>query len=282
MLALIDGDVLCYRACKPRWVKNSRKLGGQAFFDLDADGNTVAQVYDADDDAEYLEQCWKNFPRELDKLLGEVWANDYLMAVKSPTNFRDVLFDGYKAIRVKASKEGHQTNPVARFVPTIRKLAVKEGYAIEADFREADDFIRIWATEAERAGDPYVVCSIDKDLRCIPGQHLLMGRGQEKHVHHVVTPEAGRQLYYAQILQGDPTDSIPGLPGIGPVKANKLIQHCETDAEFQEAVISAYLEYYGDDWHHYLLINAKLIHLQRDVNDFFSFKDWPLAKELIG
>lgn len=282
MLALIDGDVLCYRACKPRWVKNSRKLGGQAFFDLDDAGKPIPQQYTAEEDAEYLETCWKNFPKELDMLLGELWSTDYLMAVKSPTNFRDVLFDGYKDKRKLAASTGHQSNPVGRFVPSIRRLAVKAGYAIEAHDREADDYLRIWATEAERAGDPFTVCSIDKDLRCIPGQHLVMGRGQDKHRIIQVSQQEARELYYAQLLAGDPTDSIPGLPGVGLITAKKLLKGCETDAEFQEAVVAQYIAQYDDDWHHNMLINAKLIHLQRDLNDYFSLAEWPLAKSLLG
>jgi hypothetical protein len=67
---------------------------------------------------------------------------------------------------------------------------------------------------------------------------------------------------------------------VGKVKAAKLLADCETEEEFQEVVLGEYILAYGGDWVHYLLANAKLIHLQRDVGDYFSFVDWPMMERL--
>ena len=159
----------------------------------------------------------------------------------------------------------------------LRKLAVAEDYAIESVGREADDLLRIWAEQARAAGDPYIICSIDKDLKCIPGKHFLM---HKKEIIEISELEALRH-YYEQLLKGDPTDNIPGVPRVGQVKAEKILAPFNTEQEFQEQVVEQYLMAYGEDkWKDYLLSNAKMIHLQKHESDYFSFDSWPIIKEL--
>jgi 5'-3' exonuclease len=161
-------------------------------------------------------------------------------------------------------------------VPALRKLAVKSELAIPAVGCEADDLMRTWAGQVERAGHEYIICSIDKDLLCIPGKHYRM---REKKLITVSHEEAMRH-YYEQLLKGDGVDNIPGIPGIGVVKATKILKDCKNEGEFQETVVGQYLASYGDDWYSHLLSNAKLIHLQHHPDDYFSFENWPVVKEL--
>jgi DNA polymerase-1 len=172
------------------------------------------------------------------------------------------------------------TNPAAEFVPSLRELAVFEGYAVPSDGREADDLLRTWANEARRAGKDYIICSIDKDLRCIPGKHYWMHFQPEKQMMLEISEEQAKRFYYEQLLKGDPTDNIPGVPRIGEVKASKIITACDTEAEMQEAVVEQYVIAYGDVWYDYFISNAKLIHLQNHYHDFFDCRHWPIIKEL--
>ena len=270
-LAIIDGDVLCYQACKPRWEKKARVEDGISQISLDEDGKQIPLEWTKEEDRRYLEESWENFKVELQLLLDEVYCTEYLMAVKGDNNFRNLLYPEYKLNRHA------DPNKQNFFVPTLRKLAVYEDFAIESTGREADDLIRIWAEQARESGDDYVICSIDKDLKCIPGKHFLM---HKKELITISEHEAMRH-YYQQILKGDPTDNIPGVPRVGEVKAEKILASCTTEEEFQEKVIEQYLIAYGElEWKDYLLSNAKMIHLQKHELDYFSFASWPIIKEL--
>lgn len=244
--------------------------GGVNTVFLDEHGKTIPVEFTREDDRIYLEQSWDNFQKLLRELLDECYTTDFLMAVKGPDNFRNVLYDEYKLNRHA------DPSTMNKFVPILRKLAVKEELAVESIGREADDLIRMWATQAAAAGDPFVIASIDKDLRCIPGSHYDM---KAKELYNVSELEA-MQLYYGQLLMGDSTDKIPGVPGLGKVKSKAILKGCVSHDDFQDKVVEQYMLAHGDQWREYLLINGKLIHLQRHEDDYFNFNEWPIVQAL--
>lgn len=273
MIAIIDGDVLCYQACLPRWEKKARIQDGFNYISLDEHGKKIPLEYTKEEDRQYLEQSWERLKKDLQELLDTVFCTEYLMAVKGPGNYRNLMYPEYKLNRHADPTKQNE------FVPILRKLAVHEDLAIESDGREADDLMRIWAEQAIAAGDDYIICSIDKDLKCIPGKHYLMHKDKKHTI--VVSPEEAMRHYYEQLLKGDPTDNIPGVPRVGDVKATKLLAPFTTEYDFQTQVVEQYLIAYGEDlWKDYLLSNAKMIHLQKHANDYFSFDNWPLVREL--
>lgn len=237
---------------------------------LDENGRRVPLEFTEEEDRKYLEQSWQNFHRDLQEMLNSVFTSEYLMAVKGPGNFRNMLYPEYKLNRHA------DPNKQNMFVPTIRELAVFEGYAISSDGREADDVLRIWAEQCRKVNDDYVVCTIDKDLQCIPGKHWNI---KKKELTEVSELDALR-FYYTQLLKGDPTDNIPGVPRVGDVKAMRLLADVHTEEEFQYVVVDQYMQAYGDDWENYLLSNGKMIHLQKHPEDYFSISHWPIIKEI--
>jgi len=263
MLALIDGDELCYGACESRW----RNEKGQVVVLL----NKEEKEFTAEEDRRHLEKSWKNLQRLVQETCNKIFASDYLMAVKGPTNYRDDMYPAYKQNRKKPASK---TNNI---VPLLRKLAVREDLAIEATYREADDMLRIWATQATLAGDDFVIVSQDKDLDCIPGKHFNM----RKNVLREVSAHDALRFEYRQLLSGDPTDNIPGVPQIGPIKAEAFLANTITEEEMQEIVVEQYLNAYGDEWRAYLLSNGKMTYLQKHANDFFTLADWPVANGVI-
>jgi len=262
MIGLIDGDVLCYMACKSRYVtaEGHKYLTSQAL------------IFSEAEDERYLDKSWNNFKKALRDLEEELFLDDMLVAVKGPDNFRNIMYPEYKMNRHKDPKQANQ------FVPLIRKLAVHNNLAIESTGREADDLLRIWAYECQHAGVPYIVVSIDKDLKCIPGKHLNI----KKNEFLDIDEEYATRFFYQQLLKGDSTDNIPGIPGVGEVKAEKALKHCKTEEEMQEVVVDQYMQFYDKDWLQYLLSNGKMIYLQRYVNDYFSCRHWPVVEEILS
>jgi len=268
MIALIDGDVLAYGACKARW--QDKAENGMVLRELEEDGSVKPLEFTTEEDRKYLEECWANLQKNLESMLETIFCEQYLMAVKGKGNFRDDLYEDYKANRKKRPSPNI-------FVPAMRELMIMEELAIASDGREADDMLRIWAEQCRMHDIDYIVCSIDKDLKCIPGKHYIM----HKDLVIDIAEEEAMRHYYEQLLKGDPTDNIPGVPRVGEVKAAKVLKPYSKEEDFQEKVISEYIAVYGDEWREYLLINGKLIHLQKDINDYFNLSEWPLAVELL-
>lgn len=134
-------------------------------------------------------------------------------AVKGYGNFRKDLYPEYKANRPQQDEE-------MRELLTYAHQHMVDNYgAVMADGMEADDLVSIWAYEAREAEEQYVVVGIDKDLLQIPGNHYNF----VKKTHEFVDDDVAYYNLMLQCLTGDNTDNIPGIKGVGPAKAKKLL-----------------------------------------------------------
>jgi len=253
-VAIIDGDVVAYGSCGAR-VKDGTRY---TIYELDK------CEFTKEEDEDYLFESWDKFQKFLTELSEICFADRLLVAVKGNGNFRDDLYPAYKANR--------HADPSKRnvFVPLLREMAVEAGLAIAAHGMEADDQLRIWQTECEAKGEDYIICSIDKDLLCIPGKHYQI----HKKNHLVMTPEASLRFFYEQLLKGDPTDNIKGIPKVGDVRATKYLAPFSTEAEFQYVVSEAYQGAFGNSWKTELDLNGKLLYLKKTHDDMFSLDGW--------
>jgi 5'-3' exonuclease len=274
-IAIIDGDVLCYLSFEPRWNYNVDEQGNAVSVYNHETGKFEKQLkeYTQEEDAQYLRETWERFKRKVQETCEEMYCDEYLMAVQGDDNFRCDMYDFYKKHQ---GRIGSKPSEMSKLVPLLRKLAVQEDLAIASHGREADDYIRIWALECTAAGIDYIICSNDKDLKCIPGKHYNL----KTHKHEDVDEAYGLRLYHEQLLMGDSIDNIPGIPGIGPKKAEKILRDCTTLEEFQIKVVETYMDSFGDNWKQHLLANGKLIHIQRHENDWFDLKDWPVVQSI--
>lgn len=261
-MLLIDGDVLAYHSCPPRWQDKVKIEDGIAHKELDEDGKNKEIEFTTVEDQKYMNITWDKFQYKLQDLLNKTFCEEYMMAVGNRDNFRTEMYPDYKGHRVSTNI----------FVPALRELAVYEGLAVFAENREADDYVRTWATECEEAGRGHIVCSIDKDLRCIPGKYYHM----QKEKLEIISEADAKRFYYEQLLMGDPTDKIPGVPGIGPVSAGEFLMYCKTDEEYRREVVNIYKASFDDQWRDYLLSNGKMIHIQRHLKDYFTLEEWGL------
>lgn len=258
MIVLIDGDVFAYDACKSRAKTDEH---GNKYWQTSYEGHGG---FSDEENDEYLENSYMNFVKLIAAVKEKFFAENAFIAVKQNDNYRDDIYSEYKANRRKPEA---LSNP---FVPLIRDRAVTQGLAIPAINREADDLLSIWAYQAIASGDPYVIASIDKDLDCIPGTHY----NPRKAIVYEVSVVEANQFFYKQLLMGDPTDNIPGIPGIGPAKAASILEGIEDEDELQVVVQLSYQDFFGEDWRNQLLSNGKMLYLQRHANDFFTLDGW--------
>ena len=249
MIGLIDGDVVAHMACKNRFLT---KEGVKII-------NTGSREFTREEDSKYLRECWNNFTQLMRNLTEDLFLTDFLCAMKSPLNYRDMLYPEYK----KTSSRTGDSQKKGRFVSILRELAVREDYAVFAHGREADDLLRIWATQCSEMDEEFIVISIDKDLYCIPGLHYDI---KKKEIREISELQASR-FFYEQLLKGDPTDNIPGIPGIGPVGATNALAQCKDELEMQQVVVEMYQEFFGPFWYNELLTNGKLLYLQKHEDD---------------
>lgn len=131
-------------------------------------------------------------------------------------------------------------SPLTKLVEsTLRNNEMYQHYTIEG--LEADDLICYWAWQCRMDKVDYVVCSPDKDMKQVPGQYFKC-KGDSTGIETITEDMA---LYYRnlQLITGDTTDRILGVPGMGPVKAEKLLK--ENQGDPIGAIAALYTRHFG-------------------------------------
>lgn len=160
-------------------------------------------------------------------------VTDVLVAfdTKEPTK-RHLSYEGYKAGRVKMPEELAQQIPLINEYINLSgvKAYSKAGY-------EADDIIGTMAKHAAKEGVFVDIYSSDRDLLQLVDDKItvtLLKKGMTEVVKF--TPLSLKEAYgltHKQMidlkaLMGDPSDNIPGVPGVGEKTAVKLLQEYQT------------------------------------------------------
>ncbi len=137
--------------------------------------------------------------------------------------FRKQRYPPYKAQRKPVPPE------LIQQLPHIRRLAEAFGVAyLEKEGFEADDIIATIVQRAVQEGLPVRIISTDKDLMQLVADRVVT----EDTISGAVYDRAGvirkwgvppERLRDLLALQGDSSDNIPGVPGIGPKKAKALL-----------------------------------------------------------
>ena len=84
-----------------------------------------------------------------------------------------------------------------------------------------------------------VISSPDKDvLQQIPGKHY----NYQKAEFVETTEKDAEKFLWKQVLMGDSTDGIPGIPGLGPKTADAIIDNMpKSKLSYHEVVLSHYI-----------------------------------------
>ena len=164
------------------------------------------------------------------KILEEEQAGYLAVAfdLVAPT-FRHKMYEGYKGTRKPMPEELREQIPVMKEVLAAMGIPVitKEGY-------EADDILGTLSREGEEKGMDVTILSGDRDLLQLATKHVKIRipktKGGQTTIEdyleedvkedYQVTPT---EFIDVKALMGDPSDNIPGIPGVGEKTATKII-----------------------------------------------------------
>ena len=207
-MLLIDGDILAYKvssACEEavHW------------------GNDLWTLYaDA-----------KEGRNQVDLWIAELQTNlederGLRVFLSSKDNYRLDVYSEYKANRKGKRKP--------MILGELRRHMKDAWNATVIPTLEADDVIGM-----EASSDPeHIIVSIDKDFKSVPCK-LYNPDKPELGIVSISEQEADYWFMY-QTLVGDPTDNYGGCKGIGPKKAEKILEGKQTMFDMWQAVIHAY------------------------------------------
>ena len=155
---------------------------------------------------------------------------------------RKELFEGYKANRHGMPEELAEQMPVIKDVLRAMNIDIleKEGY-------EGDDILGTLAKFGEKKGLEVTILSGDRDTFQLASDNITIriprtkaGKTEtENYNREKIIEEYGiepKQLIEVKALQGDTSDNIPGVPGIGPKTALSLIQKYHSVKELYEKI----------------------------------------------
>ena len=171
--------------------------------------------------------------------------------LKAPTS-RHKMYEGYKANRKGMPNELAEQMPIIKNILNLMNIKIieKEGY-------EADDILGTLAVKGEKEGIDVTILSGDRDTfqlatdkvtiripRTKAGKTEVDNYDREKVLEiYGLTP---KQLIEVKGLQGDASDNIPGVPGVGEKTALNLVKEYNTIENLYKSIEERYSKYKGE------------------------------------
>lgn len=177
------------------------------------------------------------------KLLEDVNPEYMVVAfdLKAPTA-RHKLYEGYKANRKGMPDELAAQMPIIKDVLRAMNIDI-----VEMEGYEADDVLGTLSRYGEKQGLEVTILSGDRDTFQLATDHITIriprtksGKTETEEYNREKIKETyglePKQLIDVKGLQGDSSDNIPGVPGIGEKTALALIQKFGSIEELYEKV----------------------------------------------
>lgn len=274
-----DGDLLVYRcgfaAEKMQWDVIDCGGGCEATFTTKREAQQFAdEANEWPDDDRCFEICKGD---RLVEPVGNALANvktmvygaleqlgctedDMTMYLSGKGNFRNGIatIKPYKGNRDEAHKPVHG--------PAIREYMDEKWGVVYSENEEADDVVAyshyaMWLRDEHSS----VIATVDKDIDMIPGLHYNFVKDET----YYVTPDDADRWFYLQLLMGDATDNIPGLPKVGIKTAERMLSTLDNIHDWYRVAREAYDEAY-EDGDAALLENARLLWIRRQPNEWWN------------
>ena len=179
-------------------------------------------------------------------------CEDYKAFITGRTNFR-------YGIAITVPYKGNRKDFVKPTHYQALRKHLERMEAVVSENEEADDAVGIESTRYKGW-----IVHVDKDLDQLPGWHYNPVKDEE----YYVTEEQGLRSFYIQLLMGDRIDNIVGLKGIGPKKAEKILDKATTEEEMYAAVVEAYKK--AGEAPERVLENGQLLWLRRTPGEMWE------------
>ena len=291
--AIIDGDIVVYRVgfAAQDYIHSVVDQDGDVLeqFSSKMEANDYAELMALSEtikpkiETEILPKSHDDVEMIVDVMIKNIIvgseSTDYIVYLSGDTNFRNEVA---KTREYKGNRSS-DTRPI--HYGYIREYIADKHPTITSDNCEADDLcaMRLY-TEFKKAQKSRnkndceaILCSIDKDLRNIPGHHYNI---KDKKIDWVNVKDANKH-FAKQLLTGDSTDNIPGISyfsdkkkRVGPKTAEKMLLESTSISDLYKDVCGVYAEFAGEDWEIKLQEVGTLLWMQRSPEEQFDIKLW--------
>lgn len=193
-------------------------------------------------------------------------AND----LNPETDLKVMLSPGGETFRHRVAdyrpyKGNRKTSHRPTYEQEIRKYIIENYVTVIAVDEEADDLLAIEQTKL--GPHDSIILSLDKDLDQVPGLKFNFMHD----IGYEVTEEQAVTNFCTQLLTGDSTDNIVGLPKVGPAAAAKAL-HGRTgyDEMMQEVMHMYQMKAPVEDWYAYLKEMGQLVYIRRKAGEMWE------------
>lgn len=245
-----------------------------------------------------FEESMVKFRDKFNNMIEKSGCSHYVAFYSKGRYFRHDIASSYKANR---------TQEPPRFMKALKEWAIVEFNLVTIPNIEADDAVVFWSNllnwndvsipEGYVIPDEIIISSPDKDILCsVPGNHFnysyrikseskikpkeeLTDEDVEKGYWIDTSRDESVVFKNTQMLTGDSADNISGIPGIGPVKAKKLLDSMPEDAQVELFLLYQYILFCRNTSKaiYEFQKNYRLLHMLENVNDFLT-EDLPIPQ----
>jgi len=177
-----------------------------------------------------LEEALEGIDSRINQMLEVTQATHYAGFLTSGRCFR------YNVAKTKPYKGNRKYNSKPIIFPAIKEYLKQRWNCISVSELEADDLVSVFHDPLKT-----IICSPDKDvLYQNKGVHYNYGKAESI----LVDENEALTFLWKQMLMGDSTDGIVGIPKVGPKTADKWLEPLLPN-EMPTYVLNKYIEFFG-------------------------------------
>jgi hypothetical protein len=265
---------------------------------LAIDADSMVYAYGFAYEGKPLAFAQKGISKQIEKLAEVADADHIKLFLGGVGNFRNDIAVTYPYKGTRSKDKPEHYHGLREYLYEVYDTTMCDGF-------EADDAVSLllWE-EYKRVGSEdisnLIVASVDKDIRNTPGLHM----NSKTCVIDYFNEREADYNFYLQLLMGDSTDNIKGLPYCSPavVKAydlhNSALKGCgrksaerildrpfDRSEDMYSLIRGAYLSwgicegYSTESVEEYLLEQGRLLWMSRELDEDFNPVLWELPKE---